>query len=343
MDVLTDILGSLRLTGGVVIDGKLTGEFCVRSEFTPQHCAPFFPMPESLISYHYVRSGQMVVEVEGVPPVTVRAGEVVIVPRNDPHLLASRTGLRPADMDDVGWVTAEGVHHVASGSDGPPTEVWCGFLGTDRGSAHPLLDALPPLLTLDVGSGQEGWLESSMRFLAEERPSQDVVARLAELFLTQAVREYVDQLPSGAKGWLKGLSDPAVSRALAIIHARYAEDLTVEGLAREAGVSRTVLGERFVELLGEPPMRYCAHWRMRMAANMLRDGRHNTANIAYAVGFNSEAAFNRAFKREYGEPPATWRRRSQQLPNCPTTRYGPAGAATASASLMRQAARAFPS
>jgi pimeloyl-ACP methyl ester carboxylesterase/AraC-like DNA-binding protein len=309
MDVLTDILGSLRLTGGVVIDGKLTGEFCVRSEFTPQHCAPFFPMPESLISYHYVRSGQMVVEVEGVPPVTVRAGEVVIVPRNDPHLLASRTGLRPADMDDVGWVTAEGVHHVASGSDGPPTEVWCGFLGTDRGSAHPRLDALPPLLTLDVGSGQEGWLESSMRFLAEERPSQDVVARLAELFLTQAVREYVDQLPSGAKGWLKGLSDPAVSRALAIIHARYAEDLTVEGLAREAGVSRTVLGERFVELLGEPPMRYCAHWRMRMAANMLRDGRHNTANIAYAVGFNSEAAFNRAFKREYGEPPATWRRR----------------------------------
>ena len=309
MDVLADILGSLRLTGGVVIDAKLTGDFCVRSEFTPQHFAPFFPTPETLVSYHYVRSGQMVVEVEGVPPVTVRAGEVAILPRNDPHLLESKPGLRPASADDIGWVTEEGVHRVASGSDGPPTEVWCGFLGTAKDSAHPLLDALPPLLTLDIEAGQENWLDSSMRFLAEEKPSQEVVARLAELFLTQAVREYLETLPAGAEGWLKGLADPAVSRALAIIHARYAEELTVDELAREAGVSRTVLGERFAELLGEPPMRYCARWRMRMAANMLRDGRHNTANVAYAVGFNSEAAFNRAFKREYGEPPATWRRR----------------------------------
>ena len=309
MDVLADILGSLRLTGGVVIDAKLTGDFCVRSEFTPQHFAPFFPTPETLVSYHYVRSGQMLVEVEGVPPVTVRAGEVAILPRNDPHLLESKPGLRPASADDIGWVTEEGVHRVASGSDGPPTEVWCGFLGTAKDSAHPLLDALPPLLTLDIEAGQENWLDSSMRFLAEEKPSQEVVARLAELFLTQAVREYLETLPAGAEGWLKGLADPAVSRALAVIHARYAEELTVDELAREAGVSRTVLGERFAELLGEPPMRYCARWRMRMAANMLRDGRHNTANVAYAVGFNSEAAFNRAFKREYGEPPATWRRR----------------------------------
>ena len=307
MDVLTDILGSLRLTGGVVIDASLSGDFCVGSEFTPQHFAPFYPMPEKLIIYHYVRSGQLVAEVEGMPPVTVRAGEVLIVPRNDPHFLESRPGLKPAP--EVNWVTEEGVHRISSGDGGPETEVWCGFLGTDKDNAHPLLEALPPMLTLDIGSGHEEWLDSSMRFLAEERPSQDVVARLAELFLTQAVREYVDQLPAGAKGWLKGLVDPAVSRALAIIHARYAEDLNIEMLAKEAGVSRTVLGERFVELLGEPPMRYCGRWRMRMAANMLRDGRQNTANIAYAVGFNSEAAFNRAFKREYGEPPATWRRR----------------------------------
>ena len=127
--------------------------------------------------------------------------------------------------------------------------------------------------------------------------------------MRQAIREYVERLPPEPSGWLRGLADPAVSKALSIIHSRYAEDLDVEGLAREAGVSRTVLGERFAELLGEPPMRYCARWRMRIAANMLRDGKQNTANIAYAVGFNSEAAFNRAFKREYGEPPATWRRR----------------------------------
>jgi pimeloyl-ACP methyl ester carboxylesterase/AraC-like DNA-binding protein len=151
-----------------------------------------------------------------------------------------------------------------------------------------------------------------MRFVAEEHPAPEIVARLAELFLAQAIREYVDQLPPSSRGWLRGLVDPAVSRALSIIHKRYAEDLDVETLAREAGVSRTVLGERFAELIGDSPMRYCAQWRMRVAANMLRDGRQNTANIAYSVGFNSEAAFNRAFKREYGEPPATWRRRVEE-------------------------------
>jgi pimeloyl-ACP methyl ester carboxylesterase/AraC-like DNA-binding protein len=309
MDVLTDILASLRLTGGVVIDGEFSGDFCVLAQFTPDHCAPFFPLPETLISYHYVRSGRMVVEVEGLPPRALEAGSIAILPRNDPHLLASRTGLPPADVSEVGWVTAEGVHHVSAGTQGAKAEVWCGFLGTAKSSAHPLLDALPPLLTIDVAGGEAQWLDSSMRFLAEQQPSPEIVARLAELFLSQAVREYVDGLPADSTGWLKGLADPAVSRALAIIHKRYAEDLDVEGLAREAGVSRTVLGERFGELIGEPPMRYCARWRLRIASNMLRDGKQNTANIAYAVGFNSEAAFNRAFKREYGEPPATWRRR----------------------------------
>src|SRR4029079_4888010 len=113
----------------------------------------------------------------------------------------------------------------------------------------------------------------------------------------------------GSDGWLRGLVDPAVSKALSIIHERYAEDLDVENLAREAGVSRSVLGERFAELIGEPPMRYCARWRMRIAQNLLRETDQNSAGIAYAVGFASEAAFTRAFKREFGDPPASWRRR----------------------------------
>jgi pimeloyl-ACP methyl ester carboxylesterase/AraC-like DNA-binding protein len=308
MDVLDEILSSLRLTGGVVIDGEFSGDFCVVAQFTPHHFAPFFPQPETLITYHYVRSGQMMIEVEGLPPTVIDAGTIAILPRNDSHKLASRIGLPPADASAVHWVTSQGVHHVSTGTAGPKSEVWCGFLGADRSSAHPLLDALPPMLTLDVTGGEAKWVDSSMRFLAEESPSPDTVARLAELFLSQAIREYVDKLPASSKGWLRSLADPAVSRALSIIHTRFAEELDVETLAREAGVSRTVLGERFVELLGEPPMRYCASWRMRMAANMLAEGKQSTANIAYSVGFNSEAAFNRAFKREFGEPPATWRR-----------------------------------
>ena len=309
MDVLDEILGSLRLSGGVVIDGEFSGDFCVNAEFTPGHFEPFFPVPETLMSYHYVRSGTLIVEVDGMPPVTLEAGDVAILPRNDPHRLSNRAGVAPTDASKISKVTADGVHRVTTGTDGPKAEVWCGFLTTAKDSEHPLLEALPSLLTLNISGGEAEWLESSMRFLAEEHPSPEVVARLAEVFVAQAVREYVESVPAGATGWLRGLADPAVSRALSMIHTRYNEELDVEMLAREAGVSRTVLGERFAELLGEPPMRYCSRWRMHVAANMLRDGKQSTANIAYSVGFNSEAAFNRAFKREFGEPPATWRRR----------------------------------
>jgi AraC-like DNA-binding protein len=310
MDVLDEILSSLRLTGGVVIDGEFSGDFCVLAQFTPKHFAPFFPQPERLISYHYVRTGSLIIEVGGMEPHVIRAGSIAILPRNDAHTLASREGLTPTDAG-IAWITKEGVHSVTCGTTGELAEIWCGFLGTGA-NAHPLLDALPPLLTLNVTDGEAQWLDSSMRFLAEEKPSAEVVAKLAELFLAQSIREYVNGLPPDASGWLKGLADPAVSRALAIIHKRYAEELEVEDLARESGVSRSVLGERFAELIGEPPMRYCARWRMRVAANMLRETNENTANIAYAVGFNSEAAFNRAFKREFGEPPATWRRQFER-------------------------------
>jgi len=309
MDVLDEILSSLRLSGGVVIDGEFTGDYCVRAQFTPDHCAPWFPTPQTMISYHYVRSGQTVVQVDGLPPLALEPGDIVILPRNEPHLLSSRPGLKPADVSEIGWITAEGVHRVSSGSAGDKTEVWCGFLGTADSGEHPLIDALPPMLTLHAESAQAEWLESSLRFLSEGKPSPEVVARLAELFLAQAIREYVEHLPPSSKGWLRGLTDPAVSKALSIIHNQYSEDFDVETLAREAGVSRSVLGERFAELLGESPMRYCARWRMRMACNMLREGKQNTANVAHAVGFGSEAAFNRAFKREFGIPPAAWRKR----------------------------------
>lgn len=307
LDVLDEILASLRLTGGVVIDAEFTGEYCVRAEFTPAHCAPWFAMPETLISYHYVRSGGTTALVEGMPPAELEPGSIVILPRNDPHRLASAPGVPPADVEKVSWTTEKGVHRVTVGTGGERTKVWCGFLGAQDGN-HPLLDALPPMLTLKIGNQEAHWIDSSFRFLSAGNPSPEIVARLAELFLAQAIHEYVEHLPESSKGWLRGLTDPAVSKALSIIHNRYAEDLDVEMLAREAGVSRSVLGERFGDLLNESPMRYCAQWRMRMACNMLRDGKQNTSNVAYAVGFTSEAAFNRAFKREFGVPPAAWRK-----------------------------------
>ena len=310
LDVLDEILRSLRLTGGVVVDVEFTGDYSLGAQFTPGHFRPWYDVPETLICYHYVRSGELVVLVDGMPPATLRDGGIAILPRNDPHRLASSATAQPTDADKVSWTTEQGVHRVTCGTDGPKAEVWCGFLSTEDLGQHPLIDALPPLLTVDLNCTQAEWVESSFRFLSSGNPSPDLVGRLSELFVAQAIRDYVDALPPSSKGWLRGVTDPAVSKALSIIHNRYAEDLDIEMLAREAGVSRTVLGERFAELLKESPMRYCARWRMRMACNMLRDGKQNTASVAYAVGFGSEAAFNRAFKREFGVPPAAWRKQA---------------------------------
>jgi AraC-like DNA-binding protein len=143
---------------------------------------------------------------------------------------------------------------------------------------------------------------------AEARTQPAGLAKLVELLFAEAVQQYANDLPSSEGGWFAALRDPAIGQALRLIHDRYAEEWTSDGLAREVGMSRSAFAARFTELLGEPPMRYCARWRMQVAANMLRDEQQNVSNVAYHVGFNSEAAFSRAFKREYGVPPATWRR-----------------------------------
>ncbi len=311
MDVLAEILPSLRLTGGVVSDARLTGDFCLLAELGKAQCSPFFPVPETLIAYHYVRSGQMIVQVDGLDPATAKPGTIVLLPRNDPHLVCSRVGLPPAKISEISVVTTEGVHKIRSGSAGPVTQIWCGFLGTAKANAHPLLDALPPLLVLTAPEAEQQWLDGSLRFAAEQPLAPKALAKLAEVFLAQAIRHYLSCNPIEPGGWLRALTDPAVAKALSIIHRRYDENLTLEQLARQAGVSRTVLQKRFIQLLGQPAMRYCASWRMRSAAAMLREQRQNTASIAHAVGFHSEAAFSRAFKREFGMPPATWRRHVQ--------------------------------
>ena len=307
MDVLEEILDSLRLTGGVVVDARAQGDWCMISQFTRDHCALYFPVPGTLIGYHYVRTGELWAEVEGHPAVRLRQGSVVVFPRNDRHLLYTCEGLTALDADELLTPGRDGTpaRIVIEGS-GSLVEIYCGFLGLSAYS-HPLFDSLPPMLTFNGDDGSAEWVRSSMRFLSTDR-SPEMIARLAQLFVAHSIRRYMEERPEELRGWVAALRDPAVSRALHLIHTRFAEDLELEALARQAGVSRTVLGERFGQLIGESPMRYCARWRMRVAANMLREGKDNTSNISYAVGFSSEAAFTRAFKREFGDPPAAWKR-----------------------------------
>jgi AraC-like DNA-binding protein len=310
MDVLTDVLAAMRLSGGVFLEAEFSAPWCVRTQLGPEDCKPYFTQPNHLIAYHFVTDGALVCEVEGGTRVEAAAGDIVLLTRNDPHILGNAIAGEPANARELIEAPDGGLAHIRWGGGGERTAMFCGFLGTDSPMSS-VLSGLPGLLRIRTADGaRRQWLISSLHYAAEEARagSAAAVARLVDLLFAEAVRQYAEELPGEAGGWFAALRDPAIGRALGLVHQRYAEDWTTDLLAREAGMSRSAFADRFTELLGEPPMRYCARWRMQVAANLLRDEQHNIANTAYHVGFNSEAAFSRAFKREYGLPPAMWRK-----------------------------------
>jgi AraC-like DNA-binding protein len=306
---MSDILAAMRLSGAVVFDAELVAPFCIVSHYGPEDCARFFPVPAHLIPYHYVTDGRMWVRIGEEEPVLAEAGDLILLARNDRHLLYSEEGLKPQEMEDV-TIHGAGPVCVRQSGSGPKTRMYCGYLGST--SAEPaLVQNLPPLMKVRMGEGARRlWTASSLQLAAGELQKEpETVARMTELLFGEAVRRYVEELPDGEGRWMAGLRDPAIGRALHLIHERYAEPWDVQSLAREVGMSRSAFAERFTALIGEPPMRYFARWRMKIAVNMLRDGRKTSGVVAYDVGFSSEAAFVRAFRREFGEPPAAWRRR----------------------------------
>ncbi|MDP5279022.1 AraC family transcriptional regulator [Sphingomonas sp. DG1-23] len=310
MDVLSEMLAALRLSGGVFVDAEFRAPWTVLSDYTPEDCAPFFEIPSQLIAYHYVRSGSFTCRIPGGPARAVHAGEIVILPHGTPHYLHGPAPWpAPMDTQNVLRTIDNGILRLRGGGDGASVSMYCGYLGTTTPD-NTLLQSLPPMLVIGIDAAQGDWVARSIDFAAHgvATNAPEMVGKLAEGLFAEAVRRYVDDLPADERGWLAGLRDPAVGRALALIHQRFAEAWTLDALAREAAVSKTVLADRFRALLGEAPMQYCARWRMKAAAEMLRGNRHNASSVAYSVGFNSEAAFNRAFKREFGAPPATWAR-----------------------------------
>ncbi len=317
MDALSDVLQAVRLTGGVFLDARFTAPWCVAAKVVPEDCRPFLADPAQIIAYHYVVQGRMMVQVEGEAAVEIAAGETVLLPRNDPHLLGSAARVRPVSADDlVRPGEGGGLAQIVHGGGGAPTRVVCGFLGSDQ-PRNPLIATLPRVLKVDMtdaGSGE--WLESSLCFAvrglrAGRIGGSPVMARLAELMFVEAVRRYAATLPPDQQGWLAGIRDPFVGRALAMVHGDPSRRWTSETLARAVALSRSAFCDRFTALLGMPPKRYLTSWRMQVALDRLRDGRHPIAQIAFAVGYEAEAAFIRAFKREFGMPPAAWRRQAQ--------------------------------
>jgi AraC-like DNA-binding protein len=314
MDPLLDLLNDLRLTGGVFLDAEFTSPWCVRSQVDAADCSAFLPRPAHVIAYHYVTEGRCAFQVEGQAPSDLRAGEIVLLTRNDPHRLGSGLDARQVDARHlIEPAVGGGLARIVHGGGGERTRILCGFLVTATANP-PIASVLPPALTVAIEDAVSGaWIESSFKFAAQELMSQRtgapaVAARLAELLFIEAVRRHVTSLAPDHRGWLAGLRDPIVGRALALIHERPAHPWTVTEIAREAGASRSAFADRFTSLIGESPMRYLARHRLRSAAGRLRESDDSIAAIAFDVGYESEAAFSRAFRREFGKSPALWRK-----------------------------------
>lgn len=311
MDALSEVLRVIRLTGGVFLDAAFTAPWCVVSRVGPEDC-PANELPPDVVAFHYVLDGRMLVHADGTAPLEVRAGQMVLLPRNDPHLLASDAGLPPADADPLVQRVEGGLMRIEHGGGGAATRLVCGFVGADV-RRHPLLEALPSVFALDLnGKPCAEFVAASFRYAAQEvasgrAGSETVLAKLSELLFVEAVRQYADTLPAQQKGWLSGLRDPAVGRALALLHARIAHPWTSEELAAAAGLSRSAFAERFTQLVGVPPITYLTDWRMQVAATRLRDSARPIAQIAAETGYESEATFTRAFKRAMDVAPGRYR------------------------------------
>ena len=315
MDALSEVFAAVRFSGGVFLNAEFTAPWCVVSQVGPEEFGKQGKTPAHLVAYHYVATGSMFVSVGDAPPVEVYAGEIVLLPRNDLHMLGSAAGLKPEIIDDrVEAATDQTPATLRYGGGGQPAHIVCGYIGCEV-PQNPLLNTLPALLKLDVRDGTAGaWIESSFRRAADEFAcggigSSAVLGKLAELLFVDGVRRYLATLPEGQIGWLAGLRDRLVGRALVLLHTDSSHPWTTEELARAVGLSRSAFAERFTSLVGVPPMHYLTTWRLQLAAIRLRESAASTAQLASEVGYESDAAFNRAFKRTFGMTPAAWRKR----------------------------------
>jgi AraC-like DNA-binding protein len=314
MDALSEILRVVRLIGAIFIHARFTAPWCYQSPCADSAAPLLEPGAERVVIFHLITEGECFVELGDLPPTRLSAGDVIIFPRGDAHRMASEPGLTPASGARLDVVLSRRPRQLAYGGGGPTTRIVCGYLACDDRLARMLLAGLPPLVRVNVrGSNAGAWLEASVRYaLGEARSPRPggagVLAKLAEVLFIEVLRLYMNEQRVGRTGWLAGLGDPIVGPALNALHHRPAHAWTLEELASAAATSRSVLAERFHQLVGSTPMQYLTQWRMLLAANLLCRTNSPLARIAEDVGYQTDTAFSRAFRREFGAPPATWRR-----------------------------------
>src|SRR5262245_10926036 len=326
-DTLSDVLRAVRLRGAVFfyIDGS--SPWVAETPPAPKIIPGIMPGAEHMVHFHGVIDGSCWAELAGEPPVRLAARDVILFPQGDAHVMSSTPGMRPPRADTAIYfaprppqlpysLSLRGSEITTARLDGgghDRTTFVCGFLGLDARPFNPILTALPRMLHVSGATlGPDSWVASFLRAAVvesnQQRPGGEaVLERMSEMLFVEVLRRYIDTLPAGETGWLAGMRDPSIGRVLALLHEKPEAPWTLERLAEDAAMSRSTLHERFVHFIGQPPMQYLARWRMQVAAGLLRDTRAKLLEIALGVGYESEAAFSRAFKRAVGVSPGAWR------------------------------------
>lgn len=321
MDVLSEVLRAVRLEGALFFNAEFSAPWCLsepRSTTIVPHLAP---EAGHLILYHYLTEGRAYARLADGRREELTAGDIVIFPHGDAHVLGNGSPEKPVDaVQTFAKNLTQGLKLARFGGGGEVTRFVCGFMACEPRLSEVFLAGLPKMLKVHVANEPSGqWLEHSIRFSVDEVGGSNagsglVLAKLSEVLFVETLRRYINALPPDQIGWLAGARDPVIGRALALLHKEPAHPWTISDLARRIGLSRTRLAERFRHFLGESPMAYLAQWRLKVGAEILQSTEDSVAQVAAAVGYGSEAAFNRAFKREFDYPPAQFRRKRKAPP-----------------------------
>jgi AraC-like DNA-binding protein len=315
MDAFSEILSGVKLNGAVFFIAEFSAPWGYSSPASASLAPILAPGAPHLIIYHFVAEGNALVQVDEGPAVELEPGDVVIFPHGHRHYMASDKSVpEPFPSDGVAAkIKLRDLTPFRAGAGGAVTRLVCGYMTCDPFLSRPILSGLPAVFKLNIRAESSGkWLENSILHLVEEAAaggvgSEALLAKLSEALFVDTLRRYVGSLPEQQTGWLAGARDPIVGKSLGLLHSQVAHPWTIADLAEQVGISRSALVERFTRYLSEPPMTYLTRWRLQLAARLLASTPRGVSEIAADVGYESEAAFSRAFKREFGEPPGRYR------------------------------------
>ncbi|GKS63169.1 AraC family transcriptional regulator [Nitrospira sp.] len=315
MDVLSDVLKAVKLDGAVFFNGEFSSPWCARQPDACSMASYLSAGSKHVIIYHLMTEGRGYARVgENGRAISLEAGDIIMIPHGDAHLMGNGPSVKPVDSSEqLRKVLAEGKMLSQFGGGGELTRLVCGYMTCDPQLSQVFLAGLPSIVKVHIRDNPSGrWVEDTLRYSVNHAEvsgpgSAAVIAKLSEVLFVETLRRYIEKLPQTQTGWLAGVRDPEVGKALALLHQQPAHPWTIASLAEAVGLSRSVLAERFRHYLSDTPMGYLTRWRLQLAAQLLASTSKSVAEVAGDVGYESEPSFNRAFKREFGVPPARYR------------------------------------